>query len=55
MGRHHRGADGNRRHLGMNVDAMPELRWRFGYLFGLATMVGACGAIECKSLATKGD
>jgi magnesium transporter len=30
---------------GMNFDAMPELRWRFGYLFALATMVGACGAL----------
>jgi magnesium transporter len=30
---------------GMNFDWMPELRWRYGYLFALATMIGACGGL----------
>jgi magnesium transporter len=24
---------------------MPELRWRYGYVLALATMVGACAAL----------
>jgi magnesium transporter len=28
---------------GMNFDFMPELRWRFGYLFVMATMGSLCG------------
>jgi len=30
---------------GMNFDAMPELRWRFGYLAALLLMVGTSGAL----------
>ena len=25
---------------GMNFDRMPELKWRYGYVFALASMVG---------------
>jgi len=28
---------------GMNFDYMPELRWKYGYAFALATVTGICG------------
>lgn len=28
---------------GMNFDFMPELKWKYGYLFALGTMVSVCG------------
>jgi magnesium transporter len=30
---------------GMNFERMPELRWRFGYLWAWALMVGASAAL----------
>jgi magnesium transporter len=30
---------------GMNFDAMPELRWRYGYALALATIIGSSGAL----------
>lgn len=30
---------------GMNFEHMPELQWRYGYLFALVLMLGACGAL----------
>ena len=28
---------------GMNFDFMPELHWKYGYLFAWAAMIGLCG------------
>ena len=30
---------------GMNFESMPELKWRYGYLFALATIITACSVL----------
>ena len=30
---------------GMNFEHMPELKWRWGYAFALATIVSACSVL----------
>jgi peroxiredoxin Q/BCP len=55
MGRHHRGADGNRRHLGMNVDAMPSFDGGSATCSPWPRWSAPAARSSASSLATKGD
>jgi magnesium transporter len=42
LGRHLRRGDRLRRHLGMNFEHMPELKWKYGYPMALAVIALTC-------------